>query len=880
MKTNEIRKTFLDFFKDRGHIVVPSDSLVPSNDPTLLFTSAGMVQFKPLFEAKGPLRSGSGQALPYTRAASCQKCFRTPDLDRVGHTARHHTFFEMLGNFSFGDYGKKDAIGMGLELVTGRFGFRKEDLWITVYDQDDESAEIWRQSMGIAQDRIIRRGKEDNFWGPVNPDGGVCGPCTEFYVDRGEKFSCGKPSCAFGCDCDRYLEFYNIVFPGLHQDKEGKQIKLERPGVDTGLGLERLASILQGVHSNFDIDSLLPLKHQAQSLCAQGANEVACRVITDHARASAFLIADGVLPSNEGRGYVLRRVIRRAVRRARQAGAKGLVMPKMVEGVSRVMAEAYPELHQRSVFLQQVVQVEEERFIQTLDQGVGRLNELMEQTKSEKKISGEEAFKLYDTFGFPLDLTEDVVQDAGYTVDRTGFERCLKDQQERARKAWKGSGQKAVSNVLVSLKEQFGQTGFLGYQSFKTQSAVLAVLKDGLPVSSLGAKETGEVILAETPFYGESGGQAGDIGILAWSDGMAEVLDTQRPLPDFIVHKVKLFYGTLKEEQEVQSFVDVYFRMASARHHTATHVLQAGLRNILGAHVTQAGSSVTPKRLRFDFTHMSPMTEKELYALEEFLNEAGRGGLPVSSAYMSFPEAKKLGALAFFGEKYGEVVRVISIGEFSKELCGGTHVPNTAELGMLKVLHEGGLASGVRRIEAVAGHAAYQWGREHERIVRDLAEKMKASSHELPQVIDKLMKTVRKLEDELKVFQAQGVAQTGARLSAQIKIISGVKCLVAKVEQMELEGLKSLGDELKSRLGSGVVVLGSSADGRVHLVGMVTPDVADRVKAGEIVKTAAAVMGGSGGGKPQMAQGGGKDPTKLEAALLEAERFIKKALGE
>jgi len=872
MKTNEIRRAFLEFFRERGHTVVPSDSLVPANDPTLLFTSAGMVQFKPYFEAKG--------WLPYTRAASCQKCFRTPDLERVGHTARHHTFFEMLGNFSFGDYYKQEAIAMGVELVTSQFGLKKEDLWVTYYESDDETANLWK-GMGMPSHRIIPRGREDNFWGPVNPEGGVCGPCTEFYVDRGEKFSCGKPTCGFGCDCDRYLEFYNIVFPSWYQDREGRLTKLEKPGVDTGLGLERLASILQAVNSNFDIDVIRPLKERAAALVGAGADETTYRVMADHARAAAFLIADGVLPANEGRGYVLRRIIRRAVRRARQAGAQRLVMSDLVEAVARVMAEPYPELSQRLAFLQQVVRTEEERFLQTLDQGIIRLQEWMRTSRrAAPVISGEEAFKLYDTFGFPLDLTEEIAREAGWQVDREGFERSLQTQQARARRAWKGSGQKAVAHIYHSLREQFGQTNFLGYQSLKAQSRVVAILKDEVPVSALEKKDTGLVILAETPFYGESGGQVGDIGILVWPDGMAEVWDTQKPLPDLIVHKVKLFYGTLREGQEVQALVDVYFRMAAARHHTATHLLQAGLRQILGTHVTQAGSHVSPKRLRFDYTHLSPLTERERYQLEEFLNAAARGAWPVRSAYMTFSEAQRLGALAFFGEKYGEIVRVISIGEVSRELCGGTHVPTTAELGLMKILHEGSVASGIRRIEAVAGDAVMQWGKAHQHLVETLAQKMKTSPHELPQALDKMLRAVRQLEEELKAIRAQSAGAQGRQLMNRVKEVKGIKRLVARVaEPMELETLRSLGDELKGQMGSGVVVLGSASNGRVHLIGMATPDVAGKIKVNEIVKAAAAVMGGSGGGRPQMAQAGGKDPSKLEDALAEVERLLDQAVG-
>jgi len=527
--------------------------------------------------------------------------------------------------------------------------------------------------------------------------------------------------------------------------------------------------------------------------------------------------------------------------------------------------------------LNQVVHAEETKFRETLESGMFRLQEILASVKG--RISGEDAFKLYDTYGFPLDITQEVAKESGAEVDINEFERCLKAQQERARKAWKGSGQKAVSNVLVSCREQFGPTGFLGYQSLKSQSTVLAILKDDQFVGSLGAKETGLIILAETPFYGESGGQVGDIGLLAWPDGLAEVLDTQRPLPDLIVQKVRLFHGELKEGQSVQAFVDLYFRMASARHHTATHVLQAGLRAILGKHVTQAGSQVSPKRLRFDFTHMAALTDSEIYKLEEFLNEASRGGFPVTDAYMSFDEAKRLGALAFFSEKYGSVVRVVSIGDFSKELCGGVHVPLTAELGLIKVVHEGSVASGVRRIEAVAGEASYQWGKAHQQTVEELSRKLKTSPQELPQALDKLMKTVRTLEEELQALRAQSVGQQGKQLMDRVITLNGAKRLVARVEGMTAEALRTLAEELKGRLESGVIVLGSVHEDRVQVVSMVTPDASEKIKANEVIKAVAAVLGGSGGGKPVSAQAGGKDPSKLDAALLEAERFIDQALG-
>jgi len=876
MKTGEIRQKYLDFFKARNHAEKPSDSLIPA-DPTLLFTSAGMVQFKPLWLTKGPIE--------FSRATTCQKCFRTQDIDLVGRTARHHTFFEMLGNFSFGDYFKKEAIEWAWEWVTGDLKLPKDALWVSVYLEDKESEEIWQKDIGIKSERIVHLGKSDNFWGPVNPEGGPCGPCSEIYIDHGPARGCGKKNCKPGCECDRFEEFWNLVFPSYNQDEKGNLKPLPKPGVDTGLGLERLAAILQSRKNNFEIDILMPVLLATAELAGKtyGKNpddDVKLKVITDHIRAVVFLISDGVLPSNEGRGYVLRRILRRAARVGRLLGIENTFLYKIVDTVVEQMKDPYTELVNHREHVTRVVLKEEERFSETLDQGLVILNELIDECrkKKQKNVPGSSVFKLYDTFGFPLELTQEILAEHKLTVNEKEFQNAMEEQQKRARSAWAGTGEAGATDIHHQIRNQ-GATEFLGYERFESESVVRAIIVDGSLKDSAKSGEAIEVVLDRTPFYGESGGQVGDTGTIAGIEtgAVIEVMDTLKPLQDLIIHKANVKKGGIKTGDRVKVSVDIKRRLSIARHHTATHLLQSALRQIIGTHIGQAGSLVEPDRLHFDFTHFSGLTAQELERVEARVNELIRENLPVKMEEMPVTEARKTDALAFFGEKYGQKVRVVTIGDISKEFCGGTHLTATGQIGFLKIVSETSTAAGVRRIEAIVGETAYQDMKKSEEILKKLSDNFKVSKDKLPERIEKLVMQLKAAEKEITELRSR--LATGGENTVQPREIAGVKVIISSSEGLDLNALRRSGDILKSRINSGIIVLSSSFEGKGILICMITKDLCARVNAGVLVKEIISLAGGSGGGNPELGQAGCKDASKLRSALDAIPDILAKKLS-
>jgi len=879
MTGNEIRARFLKYFEEKGHALVASSSLVPHNDPTLLFTNAGMNQFKELFLGQ--------EKRDYVRAASAQKCVRAGgkhnDLENVGRTARHHTFFEMLGNFSFGDYFKQDAIAFGWEFLTREMGLPVEKLWVSVYRDDDEAFAIWRDRMGVREERILRLGEKDNFW--AMGDTGPCGPCSEVHIDQGEDMRCGD-DCALGvCDCDRFLELWNLVFMQYDRSSDGVLTPLPKPSIDTGMGLERITAVVQGVRSNYDSDLLrgiIAYVEELSNLCYgdDPEKDVSMRVIADHSRATAFLIADGVLPSNEGRGYVLRRIMRRAARHAKMLGFEGPVLYRTSQKVMEMMSGAYPELSSRAGFVTKVIRNEEERFIQTLDNGLRILREELERLEKagQKRLPGELVFKLYDTFGFPVDLTADIVEPSGFKLDEAGFEACMEEQRRKAREHWKGSGEEAISPVYRELLEKGLRTRFTGYERLDDRSRVIALLKDGQAASVARQGEVIEIITEITSFYGESGGQAGDSGEILGKNGRARVLDTQKPLPDLIVHRARILEGSIALEDEVELRVEDPVRRATALNHTATHILQAVLVKQLGDHVKQAGSLVGPERLRFDFTHFSPMTAEEIAAVEDEVNRRIRENAPVRACEMAQEEALKAGATALFGEKYGNTVRVVNVGEFSMELCGGTHTRAAGDIGLFKILQETGIAAGVRRIEAATGERALALVRRQEQLIARIASQLKTDKSMLENRVQKLLERQKELERELETLQARLNAGASTELLSKAKDVKGVKVLATVLEGVEGAKLREFSDQLRDRLGSGILVLGVVSGDRVNLLVSVSKDLSSRIKAGDIIRPLAQQVGGSGGGKPELAQAGGTRPEQLPQAIEAAPRLVETLL--
>jgi alanyl-tRNA synthetase len=864
MTSAELRQAFLDYFHRQGHAIIPSSSLIPANDPTLLFTNAGMVQFKDVF-------LGSDQR-PYSRAATAQRCVRAGgkhnDLENVGYTARHHTFFEMLGNFSFGDYFKRDAIRFAWEFLTRRLGLPQERLWVTVHHSDDEAEKIWKEEIGVDPQRFSKL-DEDNFW--AMGDTGPCGPCTEIFFDHGPEVAGGPPGSPDE-DGDRYIEIWNLVFMQYNRSADGRMEPLARPCIDTGMGLERIAAVMQNVHSNYEIDLFRNLlAAAAKVLGVSDTDSKSLRVIADHIRSCAFLIADGVLPANEGRGYVLRRIMRRAIRHGNKLGAKAPFFHQLVAPLVEEMGAAYPELAEQQGLVERVLLKEEQQFARTLEHGMQLLEQAIGELEGEV-IPGETVFRLYDTYGFPVDLTADVAREHGLGVDMEGFEREMDAQRERARAA----GQFAVDyNEQLRLE---GSTVFNGYDSLEDRSEVVALLRDGEEVDQLSAGEAGVVVLKNTSFYAESGGQVGDQGRLCWDRGLFQVSDCTKEGGHHL-HHGRVAEGVLKVGDRVVTEVDQARRQATALNHSATHLLHAALRRVLGEHVQQKGSLVDAERLRFDFAHFEALTPEQIEAVELLVNEQIRANTPVETELTSLEAARAKGAMALFGEKYGAEVRVLTMGKgFSVELCGGTHARRTGDIGLLKIVAETGIASGVRRIEAVTGARALDWIRQQEQTLNEIAALLKGSRETVLEKVRGLNERVRQLEKEQERLSARLARAQSGELLDQVQEVKGVKVLAAKLDGIEPKALRDLLDQLKQKLGSGVVVLLTEQEGRVSLIAGVTKDLTARIKAGELVRELASRLGGKGGGRPDMAQGGGSDPSAVPAALAAVPELVAASL--
>ncbi|MBT2971180.1 MAG: alanine--tRNA ligase [gamma proteobacterium symbiont of Ctena orbiculata] len=875
MKTSaDIRKAFLDYFAEHGHEVVASSPLVPQNDPTLLFTNAGMVQFKDLFLGR--------EKRGYQRAASSQRCVRAGgkhnDLENVGYTARHHTFFEMLGNFSFGDYFKRDAIKFAWGFLTETIGLPPHKLWVTVYQEDDEAAQIWLDEIGIDKSRFTRIGdkpggkryESDNFWSMG--DTGPCGPCSEIFYDHGEGIWGGPPGTAEE-DGDRYIEIWNLVFMQYNRDSDGVLTALPKPSVDTGMGLERLAAVLQDVHSNYEIDLFVHLIETAAKLTGCGnLEEKSLRVIADHIRSCAFLIVDGVLPSNEGRGYVLRRIIRRAIRHGYMLGVKEPFFHKLVGALCDEMGAAYPELPAQRSQVEKVLRLEEERFAQTLEQGM----KILEETISEldgKTIPGEIVFKLYDTYGFPRDLTADIARERELTIDQSGFDAAMAAQRERAQAASQFGTAQSVDLELE------GETAFSGYDRLEDQGQVVAILRDGEAVPTLQQGESGMVFLDNTPFYAESGGQVGDQGVFEGGGLLFEVEDTQKQGGEHYAHIGKLEEGSLAVGDKVTAQVNAYTREATALNHSATHLLHAALRQELGTHVTQKGSLVDAERLRFDFSHFEPITREQLQMIEQLVNRQIRHNHQVDTQLMSLDQAKDSGAMALFGEKYADQVRVLSMGDFSTELCGGTHVNAVGDIGLFKITSESGIAAGVRRIEAVTGQRAIEWMEADEERVQRIAEMIKSGRDEIEDRLGQLLERNRRLEKELEQLKGKLASAAGSDLASGAIKVGEVNVLAAALDGADAKSLRETMDQLKNKLGSAVILLAAVAGGKVSLVAGVTKDLTAQLKAGDLVKLAAEKVDGKGGGRPDMAQAGGSNPDALPQALAVVETWVRERMG-
>ncbi len=881
---NDIRSTFLDYFKANGHEVVSSSPLVPQNDPTLMFTNAGMVQFKNVF-------TGLEQR-PYKTAATAQKCVRAGgkhnDLDNVGYTARHHTFFEMLGNFSFGDYFKERAIELAWNLITKEFGLAKDRLCVTVYHTDDEAFGLWKKIAGLADEKIIRIPTSDNFW--AMGDTGPCGPCSEIFYDHGDHIWGGPPGSPEE-DGDRFIEIWNLVFMQYEQITKEERVDLPRPSIDTGMGLERIAAVLQGQHDNYDIDlfrSLIEASVELTGVKAEGERRASHRVIADHLRSSAFLIADGVLPSNEGRGYVLRRIMRRAMRHAELLGAREPVIYKLLPVLVQQMGRAYPELARAEALISETLKLEETRFRKTLERGLSLLSEATADLSKGDSLDGETAFKLYDTYGFPLDLTQDALRNRGIGVDLTGFNDAMQRQKAEARAHWAGSGDKATEAVWFELKEKFGATEFLGYSSESAEAEVQAIVKDGAVVDSASKGETVQVVVNQTPFYGESGGQVGDTGMIAGDNAKLQVSDTQKKGEGLFVHAATVTEGTLRAGDAVVMTVDHARRSRLRANHSATHLIHEALREVLGSHVAQKGSLVAPERLRFDVSHPKPMSAEELKVVEAMANEIVTQNTPVTTRLMSVDDAIAEGAMALFGEKYGDEVRVVSMGTaihgpksgkpYSVELCGGTHVSATGDIGLVRILSESAVGAGVRRIEAVTGEAARAYLSEQDERVKQVATALKVQPAEVVTRVEQLVEERRKLERELADAKRKLAMGGGGQAAADegAREIGGVKFLGRVLKGVEAKDLKGLVDESKAGLGSGVVTLiAVSEDGKASVVVGVTDDLTGRYSAVELVRLASAAVGGKGGGgRADMAQAGGPDGDKADAAIAAVEKAL------
>lgn len=868
---NELRRMFLEFFESKEHLKMKSFSLVPHNDNSLLLINSGMAPLKPYF---------TGQEIPpRRRVTTCQKCIRTGDLENVGKTARHGTFFEMLGNFSFGDYFKHEAIAWCWEFLTEVVGLDESRLYPSIYEEDEEAFEIWNKEIGIATERIYRFGKGDNFW---EHGSGPCGPCSEVYYDRGEKYGCGKPDCTVGCDCDRYMEIWNNVFTQFDNDGKGNYTELKQKNIDTGMGLERLASVVQDVDSIFDVDTILALRTRVCEIAGVTYKEnyetdVSIRIITDHIRSATFMISDGIMPSNEGRGYVLRRIIRRAARQGRKLDIQGVFLADLSNTVIEGSKDGYPELDEKKEFIFNVLTQEENKFNKTIDQGLSILSEMEENLTREgkKELSGEDTFKLYDTYGFPIDLTKEILEEKGFTVDEAGFRAAMEEQKVKARKARKVTNYMGADVTVYESIDPSVTTEFVGYDELVHDSKISVLTTETELVEALTDGEIGTIFVDETPFYATMGGQVGDVGIIRSTDGEFRVEDTVKMLGGKVGHIGRMVSGMFKVGDTVTLEVDAERRTATCKNHSATHLLQKALRTVLGTHVEQAGSYNDGERLRFDFSHFSAMTEEELAKVEQIVNEKIAENIPVITEVLTIEEAKKTGAMALFGEKYGEKVRVVEMGDFSKELCGGTHVSNTGVISSFKIISESGVAAGVRRIEALTGNGVIKYYAELEAKLEEVSGILKTTPVNLLDRCSHLMAELKALQSENESLKSKAAKDALGDVMDKVREVKGVKLLAAKVSGVDMNGLRDLGDQLKEKLGEGVVVLASDKDGKVNLISMVTDGaMACGAHAGNLIKGIAGLVGGGGGGRPNMAQAGGKNPAGMDAAIEEAAKVL------
>ena len=875
---NELRRMYLEFFESKEHLAMKSFSLVPHNDNSLLLINAGMAPLKPYF---------TGQEIPpRNRVTTCQKCVRTGDIDNVGKTARHLTFFEMLGNFSFGDYFKEEAIAWSWEFLTKDLGLEEDRLYPSIYGEDDEAFEIWNKKVGVPAEKITRfyrdpeTGACDNFW---EHGAGPCGPCSEIYYDRGEKYGCGKPDCKVGCDCDRFMEVWNNVFTQFEGDGKGNYVELAQKNIDTGMGLERLAVVMQDVDSVFDIDTMKAIRDKICEMAnkvykTNENNDISIRLITDHIRSSTFLVSDGVMPSNEGRGYVLRRLIRRAARHGRMLGIEGTFLAKLSETVINESKDGYQELEDKKAFIFKVLTQEEEKFNKTIDQGLAILNTMMEETKTaaQNVLSGENTFKLYDTYGFPVDLTSEILAENGFTYDEAGFKACMEEQRAKARNARKVTNYMGADATVYEEIDPSITSEFVGYDKLTHTSKVSVLTTETEIVEALSEGENGTIIVDETPFYATMGGQQGDKGIIRTANGEFKVVDTVKLLGGKVGHIGQMVSGMITAGEEVELVVDKELRAKTCRNHSATHLLQKALREVLGSHVEQAGSFQDGERTRFDFSHFSAMTAEEIAKVEAIVNEKIAESIPVVTDVMSVDEAKKSGAMALFGEKYGESVRVVSMSDFSKELCGGTHVANTAEITAFKIISESGVAAGVRRIEALTGSNVFAYYKEMEEKLNTAAKVVKATPANLIDRLEHLMAEMKALASENESLKSKAAKDALGDVMDQVVTVKDVKLLATSVDGVDMNGLRDLGDQLKEKIGQGVVVLASSCDGKVNLIAMATDEAMKAgAHAGNLIKAIAKTVGGGGGGRPNMAQAGGKNPAGIPNAIAEAKTALE-----
>ena len=879
---NELRRMYLEFFESKGHLAMKSFSLVPHNDNSLLLINAGMAPLKPYF---------TGQEIPpRRRVTTCQKCIRTGDIENVGKTARHLTFFEMLGNFSFGDYFKHEAIHWSWEFLTQVLGLEEDRLYPSIYGEDDEAFEIWNKEVGVPAEKITRfyrdpeTGECDNFW---EHGAGPCGPCSEIYYDRGEKYGCGRPDCKVGCDCDRFMEVWNNVFTQFEGDGKGGYTELAQKNIDTGMGLERLAVVMQDVDSVFDIDTMKAIRDKVCEMSGKkyqvdALDDVSIRLITDHIRSATFMISDGIMPSNEGRGYVLRRIIRRAARHGRMLGIDGIFMAKLAATVINESKDGYPELEEKKDFIFKVLSQEEEKFGKTIDQGLSILSDMEKQMEADgvKVLSGENAFKLYDTYGFPMDLTQEILEEKGFSVDEEGFKKAMEVQRTTARKARKVTNYMGADETVYESVDPSVTTEFVGYDSLNCKSKITVLTTETEIVEALSDGEVGTVIVEQTPFYATMGGQQGDKGIIRTATGEFQVEDTIKLLGGKVGHVGKMISGMMKTGDEADLSVDAALRAKTCKNHSATHLLQKALREVLGTHVEQAGSYQDGERTRFDFSHFAAMTPEELEKVEKIVNDKIAEAIPVRTDVMTVDEAKKTGAMALFGEKYGETVRVVSMGDFSKEFCGGTHVKNTSEIAAFKIISENGVAAGVRRIEALTGDNVFAYYRNLEKELLEAAKAAKATPATLTEKIEHMQAEIKALTSENESLKSKAAKEALGDVMDQIVDVKGVKLLASAVDGVDMNGLRDLGDQLKEQLGEGVIVLASSCEGKVNLIVMATDAAMKQgAHAGNLIKSIAGKVGGGGGGRPNMAQAGGKNPAGILEAIAEAKTALEAQLS-